>query len=181
MLYAFLSSSFGSNDCIFRRFLTFSLLLLKYNQVGFKQGIEMLKIFKDHDARSSILDDFYFYDDREKILRERKARQQACSTSDAADSFTDSFVHEMSSNFSQALNLKESSNQAVASEFGASSRKDDSESFGHDSLNHLSGGLSQCMGMDESDKVIASNTGDGEFHDEAADKETTVKSASSCV
>ncbi|PON36283.1 YTH domain containing protein [Parasponia andersonii] len=120
-------------------------------EVGFKQGIEMLKIFKDHDARTSILDDFYFYDDREKISRERKARQQACSTSDAADSFTDSFVNEMSGTFSQALNLKESHNQAVASEAGASSIKDALETSGHDSLNQLSYGLSQGLGKDEGD------------------------------
>ncbi|XP_062115260.1 YTH domain-containing protein ECT4-like isoform X2 [Humulus lupulus] len=141
-------------------------------EVGFKQGIEMLKIFKDHDARTSLLDDFYFYDDREKVSRERKARHQACSTSDGADSFNDSFVHDVSTAFSQALNLRESANQAAASEVGASTRKDVSESFGHDSLNQLSGVLSQGLGKEEGDKeVLASGSGG----DESIDKEATVK------
>ena len=36
----------------------------------------MLKIFKDHVCKTSILDDFGFYDNREKMMQERKAKQQ---------------------------------------------------------------------------------------------------------
>jgi hypothetical protein len=36
----------------------------------------MLKIFKSFPVRTSLLDDFAFYDGREKILQERKLRQQ---------------------------------------------------------------------------------------------------------
>ncbi|KAF4390446.1 hypothetical protein G4B88_024452 [Cannabis sativa] len=130
-------------------------------EVGFIQGIEMLKIFKDHDARTSILDDFYFYDDREKLSRDRKARHQACSTSDGTDSLTDSVVHDVATTFSQALNLKESSNQALASEVGgASTRKDVSES------------LSQGLGKEESDKEVVGSSSGG---NESIDKEATVK------
>ena len=129
----------------------------------------MLKIFKDHEVLTSILEDFSYYDEREKFSRERKARQQACSTSDTPDSFTNSLVHEMY--------LKESSNQAVvASEVGASSRKDASETPTHDSLNQLSGSLSQGLGMDVGDKQVLASDSGGELHDEA-----TVKSTSSCV
>lgn len=33
----------------------------------------MLKIFKEHDADTCILDDFDFYDEREKALQQKKA------------------------------------------------------------------------------------------------------------
>ncbi|MFS7918092.1 hypothetical protein Hanom_Chr03g00196801 [Helianthus anomalus] len=36
----------------------------------------MLKIFKDHDADTSILDDFGFYDEREKDLQEKRAKER---------------------------------------------------------------------------------------------------------
>lgn len=46
-------------------------------EVKMEQGIEMLKIFKDFEAESSMVDDFIFYNEREKILLERKAKQRA--------------------------------------------------------------------------------------------------------
>lgn len=36
----------------------------------------MLKIFKDHDAETSILDDFGFYDEREKDLQEKRSKER---------------------------------------------------------------------------------------------------------
>ena len=48
----------------------------------------MLKIFKDHEEDASILDDFDFYEEREKALLENKARlhqQQQISSSCVAD------------------------------------------------------------------------------------------------
>ena len=84
-----------------------------------------------------------------KISSERKVRQQACSTSDSADLFTNSLVHKMSSMFSQALNLKGSSNQAVvASEVGASSIK-------------------EGLVMDVDDKQVVATDSGGKLHDEA--------------
>ncbi|KAK6163787.1 hypothetical protein DH2020_000651 [Rehmannia glutinosa] len=44
--------------------------------VKFEQGLEVLKIFKDHTSRQCILDDFDFYEDRQKKIQEKKARQQ---------------------------------------------------------------------------------------------------------
>jgi len=41
--------------------------------VKLEQGLEMLKIFKNHDDDASILDDFDFYEEREKALQENKA------------------------------------------------------------------------------------------------------------
>lgn len=40
----------------------------------FKQGIEMLKIFKNHIMRTSLLDDFMYYENRQKIMLEEKAK-----------------------------------------------------------------------------------------------------------
>lgn len=45
-------------------------------QVKLDQGLEMLSIFKKHEADMSILDDFYFYEERQKAMQQRKARQQ---------------------------------------------------------------------------------------------------------
>ncbi|XP_038994094.1 YTH domain-containing protein ECT2-like isoform X2 [Hibiscus syriacus] len=44
-------------------------------EVEFEQGIEMINIFKNYEGRSSILDDFYFYEERQKAMQERKARR----------------------------------------------------------------------------------------------------------
>jgi hypothetical protein len=56
--------------------------------VKLEQGLEMLKIFKDHEEDASILDDFDFYEEREKALLENKARlhqQQQISSSSVAE------------------------------------------------------------------------------------------------
>jgi len=36
----------------------------------------MIKIFKDHSSKTCILDDFEFYEKRQKIVQEKKAKQQ---------------------------------------------------------------------------------------------------------
>ncbi|CAG7882460.1 unnamed protein product [Brassica rapa] len=38
-------------------------------------SIEMLKIFKNYGAETSILDDFVFYEEREKVIEKRKTRR----------------------------------------------------------------------------------------------------------
>lgn len=45
----------------------------------------MLKIFKEHDADTSILDDFIFYNERERSLQEKKARQQGSGKTELSD------------------------------------------------------------------------------------------------
>lgn len=42
-----------------------------------EQGIDMLKIFKNYEANSSILDDFEFYEKRQKALQEMKVNRQS--------------------------------------------------------------------------------------------------------
>ncbi|RZB66379.1 YTH domain-containing family protein 2 isoform A [Glycine soja] len=44
-------------------------------EVSFPQGVEMLNIFKNYVARTSILDDFEFYESRQKVMQEKKTRQ----------------------------------------------------------------------------------------------------------
>eukprot|EP00249_Psilotum_nudum_P022351 c28481_g2_i3 orf=110-1819(+) len=44
-------------------------------QVKVEQGIEMLKIFKNFPLKTSLLDDFPFYDDRQRFLEERKLKR----------------------------------------------------------------------------------------------------------
>ncbi|XP_071701967.1 uncharacterized protein [Rutidosis leptorrhynchoides] len=43
-------------------------------EIRFKKGIEMLKVFKNYVSKTSILDDFMYYESRQKILLEEKAR-----------------------------------------------------------------------------------------------------------
>ncbi|XP_057959027.1 YTH domain-containing protein ECT4 [Malania oleifera] len=43
-------------------------------EIRYKQGLEMLKIFKNYTLRTSLLDDFMYYENRQKIMQEEKAR-----------------------------------------------------------------------------------------------------------
>lgn len=45
-------------------------------EIKFPQGIDMLKIFKNFSLKTSILDDFTFYESRQKVMKEKKLRQQ---------------------------------------------------------------------------------------------------------
>ncbi|GMI94528.1 evolutionarily conserved C-terminal region 2 [Hibiscus trionum] len=45
-------------------------------EVNFEQGMQILQIFKDHSSKTCILDDFEFYEARQKIIQERKAKHQ---------------------------------------------------------------------------------------------------------
>lgn len=139
----------------------------------------MLKIFKDHDARTSILDDFDFYNEREKVSRGRRTRQ-ACSTSDGADSLADDSLDEMSSSFGQALQLKEGS-EVVGPGKGASSAIDAPVPFSHDSINQASDCLSHNLGPESgNDEVVGSHTGEHQ-EDRTVDKKATFGSAAGCV
>lgn len=46
-------------------------------QVKFEQGMAMLNIFKIFASKTSILDDFEFYENRQRALTEKRARQHA--------------------------------------------------------------------------------------------------------
>ena len=56
--------------------LQLTILICILVQVKFEQGIKILKIFKEHSSKTCILDDFGFYEDREKMIQERKSKEQ---------------------------------------------------------------------------------------------------------
>ncbi|KAK7264767.1 hypothetical protein RJT34_32377 [Clitoria ternatea] len=43
-------------------------------EIMYYKGLEMLKIFKNHCLKTSLLDDFMYYENRQKILQEEKAK-----------------------------------------------------------------------------------------------------------
>ncbi|KAJ8513599.1 hypothetical protein OPV22_004033 [Ensete ventricosum] len=45
-------------------------------EVKLDQGLQLLKLFKDHVSKTSILDDFSFYEDRLKMMQEKRSKQQ---------------------------------------------------------------------------------------------------------
>ncbi|KAK9157701.1 hypothetical protein Scep_004275 [Stephania cephalantha] len=45
-------------------------------EVKLEQGLQMLKIFKEHSSKTCILDDFGFYEARQKTLQEKRNKQQ---------------------------------------------------------------------------------------------------------
>lgn len=43
-------------------------------QIMYKKGLEMLRIFKNHMMKTSLLDDFMYYEDRQKIMQDERSR-----------------------------------------------------------------------------------------------------------
>ncbi|CAF1704301.1 BnaC03g73650D [Brassica napus] len=76
-------------------------------------SIEMLKIFKNYGAETSILDDFVFYEEREKVIQERKASRQPSLPSGAGEpasaALQSEFIKNMSKSFAQVVRLEEGS------------------------------------------------------------------------
>ncbi|GLT97450.1 hypothetical protein SLE2022_150150 [Rubroshorea leprosula] len=91
-------------------------------EVRLEKGVEMLRIFKDHDAHTSLLDDFGFYDERERVLKDKKARQQANSTTDV---ISDDPINQMANNLAQTLRLHEDNVEKPSSEMSGGSRTED--------------------------------------------------------
>ncbi|KAM1924866.1 hypothetical protein ACFX13_032213 [Malus domestica] len=153
-------------------------------EVNLKQGIELLKIFNDFDARTSIIDDFEFYDERENSLKERKVKQEASSTTDASDSVAVDSVKEISNSLDQALQLKGSSSKEVAKTEHDISSKTDAASviLEHDSsVDQISDNLSQVLQLEEGDKELApsSESSKGGDDSESVDRKATVVSTTS--
>ncbi|KAB2060207.1 hypothetical protein ES319_A10G001300v1 [Gossypium barbadense] len=94
-------------------------------EVRLEQGIEMLNIFKSFETDTSILDDFDFYEDRQKAMQERKARQQASLMSVGvvgetehrnAVSLSNDFMKQMSKSFAQVVCLDDGNKDGTAIE-----------------------------------------------------------------
>lgn len=84
-------------------------------QVKFEQGIEMLNIFKKYETDMSILDDFEFYEERQKAMQERKARQlgggaggNGNENKNVVALSANDFIRQMSKSFSEVVRLDES-------------------------------------------------------------------------
>lgn len=88
-------------------------------EVKLEQGLEMLNIFKKHESDMSILDDFDFYERRQKAMQESKSRQhQSGSTSpvltvvnDKAQTtgpISDDIISHLSKNLDGVTRLEES-------------------------------------------------------------------------
>eukprot|EP00258_Populus_trichocarpa_P030328 XP_024446347.1 uncharacterized protein LOC18107886 isoform X2 [Populus trichocarpa] len=85
-------------------------------EVKLEQGIEMLKIFKDYDAPTSIIDDFGFYDQCERALKERKAIQQPSLKVDGPGLLADDTINQISDSFVQSLQLDDVNKELAARE-----------------------------------------------------------------
>ncbi|GLU21902.1 hypothetical protein SLE2022_380140 [Rubroshorea leprosula] len=99
-------------------------------EVKLDQGIEMLKIFKNYEADMSILDDFDFYEGRQKVMEERKARQQVGLMSvgivgenehrNNNVTLPNDFIKHMSKSFSQVVRLDDGGKQGTLVERSSS-------------------------------------------------------------
>lgn len=69
-------------------------------QVKLELGLAMLKIFKDHDADTSMLDDFVYYDERERLSQEKRAKQPS------PGKIPDASINQLSENLAGTLHLK---------------------------------------------------------------------------
>ncbi|XP_015971026.1 YTH domain-containing protein ECT4 isoform X1 [Arachis duranensis] len=54
-------------------------------EVQFDKGIQIVKIFKEHSSKACILDDFGFYETREKATQERKSKEHAKQVSNPSE------------------------------------------------------------------------------------------------
>ncbi|PWA95358.1 YTH domain-containing protein [Artemisia annua] len=72
-------------------------------EVKLEKGIEMLKIFKEHDADTSLLEDFEFYDEREKFSEEKRDKEQVSSAKNSVD---DVSVNQLSEKVADSLHLE---------------------------------------------------------------------------
>lgn len=53
------------------------LIVSAVHQVKFRQGTEMLNIFKNYSSKTSIFDDFEFYESRQKAMQDKRMMQFA--------------------------------------------------------------------------------------------------------
>ncbi|KAF8649944.1 hypothetical protein HU200_064098 [Digitaria exilis] len=87
-------------------------------EVKLEQGVEMLAIFKNHEAETTILEDFDFYEQQEKaILDDRQQQNVQCADAKAQKLVKASvgvgIVAEISDTFAQALQLEEARDREI--------------------------------------------------------------------
>ncbi|KAJ6676002.1 EVOLUTIONARILY CONSERVED C-TERMINAL REGION 5 [Salix viminalis] len=98
-------------------------------EVKLKHGVEMLNIFKNYESDMSIVDDFDFYEDRQKAMQDRKARQQASlmavgvggeSEHRNAVTLPTDIIKQISKSFAQVIRLDESSKEGIVTDRASS-------------------------------------------------------------
>lgn len=113
----------------------------------------MLTIFKNYETDVSILDDFDFYEDRQKAMQERKARQQSSMVATglvgenehrSSANTTGDFMKQMSKSFALVVRLDENNKEVVAD-------RDSLVSHGH-------GPIGNVVKPDDGQSVTASST-----------------------
>ncbi|XP_009396219.2 YTH domain-containing protein ECT2 isoform X1 [Musa acuminata AAA Group] len=102
-------------------------------EVKLEKGLEMLGIFKKHEYEVSIIDDFEFYEEREKAMQERKARKHHQMYNSAGPvraafrneqrnppAISGDFINRLSKNFISAVRLEERNNADPATDKNSS-------------------------------------------------------------
>ncbi|XVE89778.1 hypothetical protein DITRI_Ditri20bG0022400 [Diplodiscus trichospermus] len=86
-------------------------------EVNLERGIQILKIFKDHSSMTCILDDFEFYEARQKIIQEKKAKHQLLQKQVSSGEPNDDVVTDNKENTAIAKeNLEKSAEAALMEE-----------------------------------------------------------------
>ncbi|XP_076888664.1 YTH domain-containing protein ECT2-like isoform X2 [Bidens hawaiensis] len=70
-------------------------------EVKLEAGNAMLKIFKEYDADTSIIDDFSYYDEREKDLQEKRAKEREFTKAN------DTSITELAEKVAESLHVEE--------------------------------------------------------------------------
>ncbi|KAK3121300.1 hypothetical protein QOZ80_8BG0650350 [Eleusine coracana subsp. coracana] len=77
-------------------------------EVKLEQGLQILTIFKNHEAETTILEDFDFYEQREKALQENRRQQHPASSEPQKPADTQvGLMDHISDTFTQAVQLKD--------------------------------------------------------------------------
>uniref|UniRef100_A0A0E0LSG0 YTH domain-containing family protein n=1 Tax=Oryza punctata TaxID=4537 RepID=A0A0E0LSG0_ORYPU len=82
-------------------------------EVKLEHGLQMLTIFKNHESETNILEDFDFYEQREKALQENRRQQQPSSPEPqkpAENKALGELMSHISDTFAQTVQLKETEN-----------------------------------------------------------------------
>ncbi|KAK1414089.1 hypothetical protein QVD17_29829 [Tagetes erecta] len=75
-------------------------------EVKLEAGNAMLKIFKEHDADTSLLDDFSYYDDREKDLQEKRSKEREF-TKNIPAAVNDTSITQLADKVAESLHVDE--------------------------------------------------------------------------
>lgn len=134
----------------------------------------MLKIFRDYDAVTSILDDFEFYNQQEKTLKERKVKPRDGSPADASTLLANETVNQISAAFAGALKVDDDTEDTAASGTGppvASNSTSNSVSSGVSAPSVKPGNESEALvsGAQDSVNKLAAAELDGDRIESALD------------